>query len=203
AVSGPLRERLFDAAVRAAGAVGYHNAGTVEFLLDPATGDFVFLEMNTRLQVEHPVTELVLGLDLVEQQLRLAAGDGPTFDPDHPPVPRGHAVEARVYAEDPVKFRPGPGRISRWVEPSGEGVRVDSGYTAGDVVTPYYDPLLAKLCVWGPDRPTALGRLSAAVTGFEVTGPKCNLPFFAELLDREEFTTGEYDTGLVARMRAG
>jgi Acetyl/propionyl-CoA carboxylase, alpha subunit len=163
----------------------------------------VFLEMNTRLQVEHPVTELVLGLDLVEEQLRLAAGDGPTFDPQHPPTPHGHAIEARVYAEDPVRFLPGPGRIGRWVEPAGEGVRVDAGYAEGDVVTPHFDPLLAKLCVWGADRPAALDRLATAVTAFQIEGPRCNLPFFTELLGREEFTSGRYDTGLVSRMRAG
>ena len=203
AVSAALRAQLCEAAVRAAEAIGYRNAGTVEFLLDPATDEFVFLEMNTRLQVEHPVTELVLGLDLVEEQLRLAAGDGPTFDPQHPPTPHGHAIEARVYAEDPVRFLPGPGRIGRWVQPAGEGVRVDAGYAEGDVVTPHFDPLLAKLCVWGADRPAALDRLATAVTAFQIEGPRCNLPFFTELLGREEFTSGRYDTGLVSRMRAG
>ena len=202
AVSAALRGRLCAAAVRAAEAVGYRNAGTVEFLLDPATEQFVFLEMNTRLQVEHPVTELVFGLDLVEQQLRVAAGEGPSFDPEHPPTARGHAIEARVYAEDPVRFLPGPGRIGRWVEPTGEGVRVDAGYAEGDVVTPHFDPLMAKLCVWGEDRSAALDRLAAAVDAFQVQGPKCNLPFFTELLGRDEFTGGRYDTGLVSRMRA-
>ena len=157
--------------------------------------------MNTRLQVEHPVTELVTGIDLVEEQLRVAAGDPPALDPDRLPDPRGHAVELRVYAEDPKRFLPGPGTITRWEEPSGEGIRVDSGYATGDTVTPYYDPLLAKLCVWGADRPAALERARAAVAGFAVDGPKCNLPFFAELLQEPAFVSGSYDTGLIARMR--
>jgi acetyl-CoA carboxylase biotin carboxylase subunit len=200
AVSPELRERLLAAAVRAGEAVGYRNAGTVECLFDPGSGDFFFLEMNTRLQVEHPVTELVYGLDLVEEQLRVAAGLPPTFDPDGL-VPRGHAIELRVNAEDPKRFLPGPGAITAWVEPSGEGVRVDSGYAPGTTVTPFYDSLMAKLIVHGDDRPTAIERARAAVAGFEITGPKCNLPFFAEILDNDEFISGDYDTGIVSRMR--
>ena len=196
-----LREQMLDAAARAAWAVGYTGAGTVEFLVDPVAGEFVFLEMNTRLQVEHPVTELVTGLDLVEQQLLVAAGLPPTFDPDHLPAPTGHAIEFRVYAEDPVRFLPGPGRITAWQEPTGDGVRVDAGYAAGDTVTPYYDPLMAKLCVHGADRAQALDRLRAAAAAFRIEGPKCNLPLLAELLDNAEFRAGRYDTGLVSRMR--
>ena len=200
AVSPALRQRLLDAAVRAGEAVGYRNAGTVECLLDPSTGDFFFLEMNTRLQVEHPVTECVYGVDLVEEQLRVAAGLPPSFDPASL-APRGHALELRVNAEDPKRFLPGPGAVTTWVEPTGEGVRVDAGYTAGTTVTPFYDSLMAKLVVSGPDRPTVLARARAAVAGFEIAGPKCNLPFFAELLDNAEFVAGEYDTGIVGRMR--
>ncbi len=201
-VSPELRARLLDAAVRAAAAVDYRGAGTVECLVPTdGSGEFFFLEMNTRLQVEHPVTELVTGVDLVEEQLRVAAGDPPALDPDDLPEPRGHAIELRVYAEDPKRFLPGPGTITRWEEPGGDGLRVDAGYAAGDTVTPYYDPLMAKLCVWGPDRAAALERARAAVAGFVVEGPKCNLPFFAELLERPEFVSGDYDTGLVARMR--
>jgi acetyl-CoA carboxylase biotin carboxylase subunit len=200
-VTPDLRAAMLAAALRAAQAVGYRGAGTVECLLDVDTGEFVFLEMNTRLQVEHPVTELVTGVDLVEEQLRVAAGDPPALDPDAPPAPRGHAVELRVYAEDPKRFLPGPGRISRWEQPSGEGIRVDAGYAAGDTVTPYYDPLMAKLCVWAPDRAAALERVRDAVAGFVVEGPKCNLPFFAELLAEPDFVSGRYDTGLVSRMR--
>jgi len=201
-VTPALRERMLAAAVRAASAVDYRGAGTVECLVPGHDPDsFYFLEMNTRLQVEHPVTELVTGIDLVEQQLRIAAGEPPTFDPGRPPEPRGHAVELRVYAEDPKRFLPGPGRITRWEEPSGQGIRVDAGYGAGDTVTPYYDPLLAKLCAWGADRHEALGRLRAAVGTFVVEGPKCNLPFFTELLADPGFVSGRYDTGLIARMR--
>ncbi|MEV7228376.1 MULTISPECIES: biotin carboxylase N-terminal domain-containing protein [Polymorphospora] len=200
AVTPQLRERFLAAAVRAGEAVGYRNAGTVECLLDPASGEFFFLEMNTRLQVEHPVTELVYGVDLVEEQLRVAAGLPPTFDPDALTA-RGHAIELRINAEDPKRFLPGPGAVKTWIEPVGEGVRVDAGYVAGNTVTPFYDSLLAKLIVYGADRAQALERARAAVAGFEVAGPKCNLPFFAELLDNAEFVSGDYDTGIVARMR--
>jgi acetyl-CoA carboxylase biotin carboxylase subunit len=200
AVSPELRARLQAAAVRAGEAVNYRNAGTVECLFDPASGDFFFLEMNTRLQVEHPITELVYGVDLVEEQLRVASGEAPNFDPDAL-APRGHAIELRINAEDPKRFLPGPGAITTWVEPTGEGVRVDAGYAAGTTVTPNYDSLMAKLIVSGPDRSTAIERARAAVAGFEVVGPKCNLPFFAELLVNAEFVAGDYDTGIVSRMR--
>ncbi|MEU8020853.1 biotin carboxylase N-terminal domain-containing protein [Micromonospora haikouensis] len=200
AVSPELRARFLAAAVRAGEAVGYRNAGTVECLFDPATQEFFFLEMNTRLQVEHPVTELVYGVDLVEEQLRVAAGLAPTFDPDAL-APRGHAIELRINAEDPKRFLPGPGVITTWREPAGEGVRVDSGYVDGNTVTPFYDSLLAKLIVNGRDRAEAIERARAAVAAFEVAGPKCNLPFFAELLENEEFLSGDYDTGIVSRMR--
>jgi acetyl-CoA carboxylase biotin carboxylase subunit len=198
AVDPALRAKLQAAAVQAGAAVGYRNAGTVECLLDPDTGDFFFLEMNTRLQVEHPVTECVYGVDLVEEQFRVASGLPPTFTEL---TPRGHAIELRINAEDPKRFLPGPGAVSTWVEPSGEGVRVDSGYAAGTTVTPHYDSLLAKLIVSGPDRATAIGRARAAVAAFEIVGPKCNLPFFTELLDNPEFVSGDYDTGIVSRMR--
>jgi acetyl-CoA carboxylase, biotin carboxylase subunit len=200
AVGPELRRQLVEAAVRAATAVGYRNAGTVECLLDVDSGAVVFLEMNTRLQVEHPVTEMVTGIDLVEQQLLIAAGAQVTFDPDDLRT-TGHALELRVNAEDPVRFLPGPGRVTRWDEPSGEGVRVDSGYAAGTTVTPHYDSLMAKLIVHGADRAQALERARAAVAGFTVEGPKCNLPFFAELLETPEFVSGDYDTGIVGRMR--
>ncbi|WP_341718295.1 biotin carboxylase N-terminal domain-containing protein [Micromonospora sp. FIMYZ51] len=200
AVSPQLRARLLAAAVRAGEAVNYRNAGTVECLLDPASGEFFFLEMNTRLQVEHPVTELVYGLDLVEQQLRVAAGLAPTFDPDAL-SPRGHAIELRVNAEDPKRFLPGPGVIKTWVEPTGEGVRVDSGYVEGNTVTPFYDSLMAKLIVSAPTRTEAMARARTAVAAFQLAGPKNNLPFFAELLDNAEFRSGAYDTTLITRMR--
>ncbi|MEU4367147.1 acetyl-CoA carboxylase biotin carboxylase subunit [Micromonospora chersina] len=200
AVSPELRSRFLAAAVRAGEAVNYRNAGTVECLLDPTTGEFFFLEMNTRLQVEHPVTEYVYGVDLVEEQLRVAAGLAPTFDPDAL-APRGHAIELRINAEDPKRFLPGPGAITTWNEPSGSGVRVDSGYVAGNTVTPFYDSLMAKLIVSGATRDEAVQRAKAAVAQFEIAGPKNNLPFFAELLENPEFLSGDYDTGIVSRMR--
>ncbi len=201
AVGQELRERLRAIAVAAGEAVGYRNAGTVELLLDTATGDVWFLEMNTRLQVEHPVTEMVTGLDLVAEQLRIAAGLEPTFGSE-PPAPQGHALELRVYAEDPQRFLPRPGTITRWEEPNGEHIRVDAGYRAGNKVTPFYDPLLAKLVVWGDTREAMLARARAAVAAFHVEGPKNNLPFFVELLAEHEFVSGDYTTGIIGRMRA-
>ncbi|GGO05551.1 hypothetical protein GCM10010116_10870 [Microbispora rosea subsp. aerata] len=197
-VTPELRERMLAAAVRAGQAVGYRGAGTVECLVDADAQDFVFLEMNTRLQVEHPVTELVTGLDLVEHQIRIAAGEVYSVEPRV----TGHAIEFRVYAEDPRRFLPGPGKIGVWEEPVGEGVRVDSGYAAGNTVTPFYDPLMAKLCVVGATREEALRRGREAVAAFRVEGPKHNLPFCAELLDHPDFVSGDYDTGLVSRMRS-
>ncbi len=203
-VSAGLRERMLTAAVRAGQAVDYRGAGTVECLVDTDAGSFVFLEMNTRLQVEHPVTELVTGIDLVEQQFRIAAGEPPSFDAADPGSvsPSGHALELRVYAEDPVRFLPGPGQITEWEEPSGEGVRVDAGYQVGNTVTPFYDPLLAKLCVHGADRDQALERARHAVAAFRIAGPKTNLLFHAELLASPEFVSGDYDTSLVKRLRS-
>jgi acetyl-CoA carboxylase, biotin carboxylase subunit len=200
-VSAETRAAMLAAAARAGEAVGYRGAGTVECLLDVDTEAFVFLEMNTRLQVEHPVTELVTGIDLVEQQFLIACGEPPSFDASDPVAPSGHAIELRVYAEDPKRFLPSPGAITAWEEPSGPGVRVDSGYAAGTTVTPFYDPLLAKLCVHGATRDEALARARLAVHGFVVAGPKTNLPFHDELLGNAEFVSGDYDTGLISRMR--
>jgi len=198
---GPvLRGRLLAAAIRAGEVVGYRGAGTVEFLLDVDSGDFTFLEMNTRLQVEHPVTELVTGIDLVEQQLLIAAGAGPSFQPGGVKY-AGHALELRVYAEDPRRFLPSPGTITEWAEPAGLGIRVDAGYAAGNQVTPFYDPLLAKLCVHGADRDQALRRARAAVASFRIAGVRTNLPFHADLLDSAEFRGGSYDTTVVGRLR--
>ena len=199
-VSPQVREHLLAAGVRAGEAVGYLGAGTVEFLLDVRTQEFVFLEMNTRLQVEHPVTELVTGIDLVEQQFLVAAGERPGFEPlgvQH----EGHALEFRVYAEDPVRFLPSPGAITQWEQPAGPGIRVDAGYETGNTVTPFYDPLLAKLCVHGQTRDEALGRARDAVAAFRVAGPKTNLPFHADLLASEAFVSGDYDTSVVAGLR--
>ncbi|MEV0651046.1 biotin carboxylase N-terminal domain-containing protein [Phytomonospora sp. NPDC050363] len=198
ALDPELRARFLDAARRAGEAVSYRNAGTVEFLLDVDTRDFFFLEMNTRLQVEHPITEAVYGVDLVAAQLKVAAGEDPKIND---PSPAGHAIEFRVNAEDPKRFLPGPGVITEWTEPQGRGVRVDSGYAQGNTVPRFYDSLMAKLIVSGPDRATALSRARQALSEFAIAGPKQNLPFFLELLDNPEFTEGVYDTGIVGRMR--
>ncbi|MEU4692079.1 biotin carboxylase N-terminal domain-containing protein [Actinoplanes sp. NPDC023714] len=198
AVSPELRARILAAAVKAGEAVNYRNAGTVECLLDPSTGEFFFLEMNTRLQVEHPITELIHGIDLVELQLRIASGLDVTIQEGQ----SGHAIELRVNAEDPKRFLPGPGKVTTWVEPAGEGVRVDSGYAEGTTVSQNYDSLMAKLIVFGADRDDAIAKARAAVAGFAIAGPKNNLPFFAELLENEEFLSGDYDTAIVGRMRA-
>ncbi|HUK73086.1 MAG TPA: biotin carboxylase N-terminal domain-containing protein [Streptosporangiaceae bacterium] len=200
-VTAGLRDRMLEAAVRAGEAVGYRGAGTVECLVDADAGEFSFLEMNTRLQVEHPVTELVTGIDLVEQQFLIAAGE--SAEPGLAGGgPAGHALELRIYAEDPRRFLPSPGEITEWEEPAGSGIRVDAGYAAGNTVTPFYDPLLAKLCVHGASRGEALARAATAVATFRVAGPKTNLPFHAELLDNSEFASGAYDTTVVDRMRA-
>jgi acetyl-CoA carboxylase, biotin carboxylase subunit len=199
-VSPELRARMLAAAQRAGEAVAYQGAGTVECLVDADKGEFVFLEMNTRLQVEHPVTELVTGIDLVEQQFRIAAGEPVTFDPSQV-TPAGHAIELRVYAEDPKRFLPGPGKITHWAEPDGPGIRVDAGYTEGNTVTPFYDPLMAKLCAYGKDRAEAIERARAAVAAFGIEGPKNNLTFHADLLVSQEFVSGDYDTSLVAKLR--
>ena len=199
-VGAELRASMLGAAARAGEAVGYRGAGTVEFLVDVAAGGFVFLEMNTRLQVEHPVTEMVTGIDLVEQQFRIAAGDSVSFAPEAM-VASGHALELRVYAEDSKRFLPSPGTISEWSEPAGPGVRVDAGYASGNTVTPHYDPLLAKLCIHGADRELALERARAAVAAFRIGGLKTNLEFHADLLESAEFASGDYDTSLISRLR--
>jgi acetyl-CoA/propionyl-CoA carboxylase biotin carboxyl carrier protein len=194
------REAMGAAAVRAALACGYEGAGTVEFVVPAAEpGEHFFLEMNTRLQVEHPVTELVTGLDLVEEQLRVAAGE-PLRIAQDAVVLRGHAVEARVYAEDPARdFLPTGGRVLLAVEPAGDGVRVDSGIATGDVVGDGYDPMLAKVVAWGEDRAAALRRLDAALAGTAVLGVTTNVAFLRSLLADPDVAAGRLDTGLVGR----
>jgi acetyl-CoA carboxylase biotin carboxylase subunit len=199
-VTPALRERMLAAAVRAGETVGYRGAGSVEFLVDPARHEFSFLEMSTRLPSGHVVTEMVTGIDLVEQQFRIAAG-GPVSFTDA--TPRGHAIAFRVHAEDPREFRPGSGEIKVWEEPAGDGIRIDTGYAEGNTVTPHYHPLLAKLCVHGDDRGHALARARAALGAFRIEGPPTNLSFLRELLDGPGFADGTYDTGIVGRMRAG
>jgi acetyl-CoA carboxylase biotin carboxylase subunit len=182
-------------------AAGYYNAGTAEFLVD-AQHNFYFLEMNTRLQVEHPVTELVTGLDLVQLQLRVAAGEKLPFKQEDIRW-RGWALECRVYAEDPERqFFPSPGRIAQLREPAGPGIRVDSGVYPGWTVPIDYDPLLAKLIAHGPDRETAIRRILRALAEYAITGIETNLAFFRELLKDAEFRASRLDTGfLEAYMR--
>ncbi len=175
---------------------GYHSVGTVEFLLDP-DAHFYFLEMNTRLQVEHPITEEVYGVDLVREQIRIALGE-PLSWRQEDLVPRGHAIECRVYAEDPLKgFAPSPGRITHLQRPSGPGVRVDSGVLEGGVVPLEYDPMLAKLVVWAPDREAAINRLGRALQEYHVGGIATTLPLFRALVDMDEFRRAEFHTAFL------
>jgi acetyl-CoA carboxylase biotin carboxylase subunit len=191
-----LRARMGEAAVKVARAAAYTNAGTVEFLVD-SSGNFYFLEMNTRLQVEHPVTELVTGLDVVEWQLRIAAGELLTLRQEDISW-RGAAIECRVYAEDPDQgFMPSPGRILNLKEPSGPGVRVDSGVYAGWNVPLEYDPLLAKLCVWGPTRERAVERLERALSEYTLTGVRTNLNLFREICSDPAFREGRLSTAFL------
>jgi acetyl-CoA carboxylase, biotin carboxylase subunit len=189
-----MRERMGDAAIRAARAAGYYNAGTVEFLADQS-GNFYFLEMNTRLQVEHPVTELVTGLDLVRLQLEIAAGERLPFTQDEI-VLRGAALECRIYAEDPANnFFPSPGRIAQLSEPSGPGVRLDSGIYPGWTVPIDYDPMLAKLIVWSGTREHAIERMVRALGEYYVGGLKTNIPLFRLILADPAFRAGDLHTG--------
>jgi acetyl-CoA carboxylase biotin carboxylase subunit len=189
-----LRLRMGEAAVTAARAVGYYNAGTVEFIVDPDTLKFYFLEMNTRLQVEHPITELVVGIDLVHWQIRVAAGEHFPFPQSHF-TQRGHAIECRLYAEDPANgFLPSTGKLLQFVEPRGPGIRVDSGFTAGNEVTHFYDPLLAKLIVYAEDRESAIQRMQAALKDFIVHGVVTNIDFLQAVLSHPDFQNGEVTT---------
>jgi acetyl-CoA/propionyl-CoA carboxylase biotin carboxyl carrier protein len=199
-LSAAQRAAMGSAAVSAARSVGYVGAGTVEFIVaGDSPDDFFFMEMNTRLQVEHPVTELVYGLDLVEWQLRVAAGEPLPFGPDDLPM-NGHAVEARVYAEDPSRgFLPTGGVVLEVRSPVGAGVRVDSGIAPGVTVTSDYDPMLAKVAAWGPDRATALRRLDAALADTAVLGVTTNVAFLRDLLSDPDVLAGRLDTGLVER----
>jgi acetyl-CoA carboxylase biotin carboxylase subunit len=192
-----IAERMYEAAVAAARAFGYANAGTVEFLY--AEGGFYFIEMNARLQVEHPVTELTTGLDLIDWQLRIAAGEALSLSQAEI-ARRGHAIELRIYAEDPVRFLPSPGKLTRFEPPRGEGIRLDTGYEAGSTVTPYYDPLVAKLIVSGADRRAAIARALEAVRGFRIEGARSNLALHERILTSEAFARGELDTGFISRL---
>jgi acetyl-CoA carboxylase, biotin carboxylase subunit len=193
AITPELREQMGAAAVAAARAVGYESAGTVEFLLD-RSGRFYFLEMNTRLQVEHPITELVTGIDLVKQMLRIAGGRQLKIQQSEVEW-TGHAIECRINAEDPfASFVPSTGRITAYIEPSGPGVRVDSALYEGAEVSLYYDPLLAKLIVWAENRAAAILRMRRALSEYRIVGVKTTIPLHQQIMGATQFISGNYDT---------
>ncbi|MEH7178547.1 acetyl-CoA carboxylase biotin carboxylase subunit [Neobacillus vireti] len=191
------RKKMGEAAVKAAKSIGYKNAGTIEFLVDEKQ-NFYFLEMNTRLQVEHPVTEEITGLDLVEQQLQIAAGEALTFTQEE--VKRdGHAIEVRVYAEDPKTFFPSPGKITKLELPDGIGVRHELAIHGQSVVTPFYDPMIAKLVVKGSNRGEAIQRLQAALENYQIVGIKTNIPMLKEVISHPAFHSGDTTTNFVEK----
>lgn len=193
ALGEELRQQMGAAAVAAAQAVNYHGAGTVEFLLDKY-GKFYFMEMNTRIQVEHPVTELVTGIDLIKEQITVAAGQPLSFKQEDVKL-NGWAIECRINAENPAKnFMPSPGRINNYLTPGGFGVRIDSAAYTGYVIPPYYDSMIAKLIVWGKTRDEAIERMKRALGEFVVEGISTTIPFHLKVLDHEVFVSGQFDT---------
>ena len=201
-MSSDLRRRMGETAVRIGKLAGYSNAGTVEFLLD-SSGNFYFLEMNTRLQVEHPVTELVTGIDLVTAQIRIAAGEALELEQEDIQI-RGAAIECRIYAEDPDDgFFPSPGLITRLQVPEGPGIRHDSGVYDGWRVPLEYDPLLSKLAVWAGDRRGAIARMRRALSEYQVDGIRTNIPFFRRILEQPDFVAARLETGFIDRVLAG
>jgi len=196
-LDGALRDAMGSVAVAAATAVGYRNAGTVEFILDPDTGEFFFLEMNTRLQVEHPITEMVVGVDLAQWQIRIAAGEPLAFSQGDLRQ-RGHAIECRLYAEDPAnRFLPATGRLLCLSEPKGPGVRVDTGVTTGDEVPVYYDPLIAKLIVHAEDRAAAIRKMQATLRDTVLLGVTTNWRFLQDVLAHDAFLAGAVHTAWI------
>jgi len=195
------RKKMQAASVKAIEAIGYTNVGTMEYLLD-SDGSFYFMEMNTRLQVEHPVTELVTGLDLVREQIRIAAGEPLSFDHTKERPPRGHAIELRINAEDPNNFAPWPGKITALHMPGGLGVRVDTHVYAGYVVPPNYDSMIAKVIVHDVDRPAAIRRARRCLDEMVIEGPRTNIPFLRRIINNPDFIRGDFDTGFVGRLLA-
>jgi acetyl-CoA carboxylase, biotin carboxylase subunit len=199
ALSPELRKRMGDAAVRAAQSINYMGAGTVEFLLDQS-GEFYFMEMNTRIQVEHPVTEMITGLDLIAEQLRVAQGERLTFNQEQV-VLKGHSIECRINAEDPdYNFRPHPGRINGYLPPGGPGVRMDSHVYTDYEIPPYYDSLIGKLIVWGNDRETAIRRMRRALRECAITGLPTTIGFHQKVLENPDFLKGKVYTNFVEQM---
>lgn len=191
-----LRKKMGDVAVKAAQAVDYLYAGTIEFLVDKER-NFYFLEMNTRLQVEHPVTEMVTGVDIVAEQIRIARGRQLSYTQEQIEF-KGHAIECRINAEDPFNgFVPSTGRITHSLLPTGPGIRVDSGVYPGFDVTPYYDPMIAKLIVWGETRAQAILRMRRALEEYRIVGVRTNIPFHQTLMDSHRFMGGQFDTRFV------
>ncbi|WP_413441237.1 acetyl-CoA carboxylase biotin carboxylase subunit [Synechococcus sp. MIT S1220] len=202
ALDPDLRRRMGEAAVAAARSINYEGAGTVEFLLD-RSGGFYFMEMNTRIQVEHPVTEMVTGIDLIAEQLRIAGGEAISVQQDDIQL-KGHAIECRINAEDAShNFRPAPGRITGWLPPGGPGVRVDSHVYTGYDIPPFYDSLIGKLIVWGRDRQSAMTRMKRALNECAVTGIPTTVDFHLDLLEREEFIAGDVHTKFVEQDMLG
>jgi acetyl-CoA carboxylase biotin carboxylase subunit len=195
-----VRARMTAAAASIAASVSYTNAGTIEFLLDE-DGSFYFLEMNTRLQVEHPITEMVTGVDLVQWQIRIARGEKLTLDAATLLSPRGHAIECRIYAEDPdAGFMPSPGRITALRVPTGPGIRDDGGAETGSDVPIFYDPMISKLIAWGEDRPQAIARLRRALREYAVVGIRTSVPFFHWILAQPDFEKARFDTTYLDRL---
>lgn len=197
-VDNKTRKKITQAAINAAKACGYYNAGTIEFLMDKYS-NFYFLEMNTRLQVEHPVTEMISGLDLVKEQINVAAGNKLSFKQEDLKI-YGHAVEARIYAEDPENnFLPSTGKLIEFQSPSGPGIRVDAGFTRGSIISLYYDPLIAKLAAWGKTREEAIARLKRALAEFQIAGVTTNIPLLKAVCDNYFFKKGEFDINFVEK----
>ena len=192
AIKSPLH------AINAAKACGYYNAGTIEFLMD-SNKNFYFLEMNTRIQVEHPVTEMITGKDLLKEQISIASGKPLSFSQDDIKI-NYHAIEARIYAEDPQNsFLPSTGTISNYHEPSGLGVRIDSGIRRGSTVTVYYDPLLSKLVCWDSDRKTAIKRILRALSEYSISGVTNNVTFLSKIISSDKFINGDFDINFLER----
>jgi len=200
AVTPELRKEMGDRAVKALKDLGYNNVGTVEFLMDEK-GRYYFMEMNTRIQVEHPVTEQVYGLDLLRLQIKLAAGDK-LDKKQEDVVPKFHAIECRVNAEDPVKFTPSPGKITGYHQPGGYGVRVDTTVYEQYKVQPFYDSMVAKLICWGDSREVAIDRMRRALNEYVIEGIKTNIPFLKRVLSNPAFVAGKYDTRIVEQILA-
>jgi acetyl/propionyl-CoA carboxylase alpha subunit len=201
-VDDKTREKITQAAINAAKACGYYNAGTIEFLMDKYS-NFYFLEMNTRLQVEHPVTEMITGLDLVKEQINVAAGEKLSFNQRDIKI-NGHSIEARIYAEDPENnFLPSTGKLLEFLVPSGPGIRIDAGFSRGSLISLYYDPLIAKLAVWGKTRHEALERLKRALGEFQIAGVTTNISLLKAVCNNNNFINRDFDINFLEKEFAG